>query len=213
MSTTSSNSQSTSVNLKEEIANAITHGIGALVAIAGLVMLIVLTNVGQEPGYLIYAITLVLLYLASTLYHSITHTKAKNVFRKLDHMAIFLLIAGTYTPYCLSVLDGWMRWTLLGIIWSCALAGIIIKCFYTGKLEWLSLTLYVVMGWMALFVIKPIYDSLSISGFLFLLVGGLAYTLGTYFYVNNRIRYNHSIWHLWVLAGSTFHFFSILTLI
>jgi hemolysin III len=123
------------------------------------------------------------------------------------------LIAGTYTPYCLSVLDGWARWTLLGIIWGCACAGIVIKCFFTGKLEWLSLVFYVLMGWMALFVIKPIYDSLSFAGFLFLLIGGLAYTLGTYFYMNDRIRYNHSIWHLWVLAGSTFHFFSILTLI
>ena len=199
--------------IKEEIANAVTHGIGALISIAELVILIVLTDVGQEPGYLIYAITLVLLYLASTMYHSITHTKAKNLFRKLDHMSIFLLIAGTYTPYCLSVLDGWVRWVLLGVIWTCALAGIIIKCFYTGKLEWLSLVFYVIMGWMALFVIKPIYNSLSFTGFLFLLIGGVAYTLGTYFYVNNRIRFSHSIWHLWVLAGSTFHFFSILTLI
>jgi hemolysin III len=164
-------------SLKEEIFNAITHGIGALTAIAGLVVLILLTDVGKEPGYLIYAITLVLLYLASTLYHSITNAKAKDVFRKLDHMAIFLLIAGTYTPYCLSIFDGWARWTLLGIIWGCAFAGIVIKCFFTGRLEWLSLIFYVFMGWMALFVIKPIYDSLPLTGFLFLLFGGLAYNL------------------------------------
>jgi hemolysin III len=200
-------------SLKEEIANAVTHGIGALTAIAGLVVLIVLTDVGREPGYLIYAITLVLLYLASTLYHSITHAKAKNIFRKLDHIAIFLLIAGTYTPYCLHVLSGWERWTLLGIIWGCACAGISVKCFYTGQFEWLSLIFYVAMGWMALFVIKPIYESLSLTGFLFLMLGGLAYTIGTYFYMNSRIRFGHSIWHVWVMAGSTFHFFSIMTLV
>jgi hemolysin III len=113
----------------------------------------------------------------------------------------------------LNVLDGWARWVLLGIIWGCAAAGILIKCFFTGKLEWLSLTFYVTMGWMAVFVIKPIYAALPLSGFLFLLIGGAAYTLGTYFYVNTRIRFSHSIWHLWVLAGSTFHFFSIMSLI
>jgi hemolysin III len=198
---------------KEELANAVSHGFGTVVAIIGLAVLIVLTDVYHEPGYLIYGISLVLLYITSTLYHSIRHNRVKNVFRKLDHMAIFLLIAGTYTPYCLNVLHGWARWTLLGIIWGCAAAGIFIKFFYTGKREWLSLIFYILMGWMALFVIKPIYDSLSLSGFLYLLIGGLAYTMGTYFYMNTRIRYSHSIWHLWVLAGSTFHFLSILTLV
>ncbi len=211
MSSNSTNQKN--LSLKEEIANAVTHGLGTLLAIAGLVVLVVLTDVAKEPGYLIYAVSLVLLYLVSTLYHSITHRRTRDLFRKLDHMAIFLLIAGTYTPYCLHVLDGWMRWTLLGVIWGCALVGIAIKCFYTGKFEWLSLVFYVLMGWMALFVIKPIYDFLPRSGFLFLLIGGAAYTLGTYFYMNERIRFNHSIWHLWVLTGSTFHFFSILTLI
>lgn len=198
---------------KDEIVNAITHGVGTVVAAAGLVALIHFTDTRQEPGYLVYGITLVLLYLTSTLYHSISHDRIKNVFRKLDHMAIFLLIAGTYTPYCLNALDGWIRWTLLGIVWGCAAAGIIIKGFYTGKLQWLSLVFYVLMGWMALLVIKPIYDTLSFSGFVFLLIGGIAYTLGTYFYMNNRIRFGHGIWHLWVLAGSTFHFFSIMTLV
>ena len=198
---------------KEEIANAVTHGIGAIVAIAGLVVMTVLTDVLEEPGYLVYGITLVLLYLTSTLYHSISHWRAKNIFRKLDHMAIFLLIAGTYTPYCLDVLDGWMRWTVFGIIWGCAGAGIVMKGFYTGKLEWLSVSFYVLMGWMAVFVMKPIYNSISFPGFLCLLIGGLAYTFGTYFYINKRIRFSHSIWHLWVLAGSTFHFFSIMTML
>jgi hemolysin III len=122
------------------------------------------------------------------------------------------LIAGTYTPYCLTVLDGWVRWTLLGVIWACAIAGILIKCFFTGKLEWLSVAFYILMGWMAIFVIKPIYQALPFYGFLFLVAGGVAYSIGTYFYMNDRIRFNHSIWHLWVLAGSAFHFFSILSL-
>ena len=199
-------------SLKEEIASAITHGIGAALAIAGLVILIVFTNIGSEPGYLVYGITLVILYLASTLYHSLTHPGAKNLFRKFDHMAIFLLIAGTYTPYCLSAMNGWLGWTLLGIVWACAIGGILMKCFYTGKYEWVSLIFYILSGWMAIFAIKPIYETLSTLGFVFLIVGGLAYTIGTYFYMNERIRFNHSIWHLWVMAGSAFHFFSILTL-
>jgi hemolysin III len=198
---------------KEEMANAITHGVGVVVAVIGLGALVLLTNILREPGYLIYGISLVLLYVTSTLYHTISHERVKELFRRLDHMAIFLLIAGTYTPFCLNVLDGWVRWVLLGGIWAFAFAGISIKCFYTGKLEWLSLLFYVLMGWMAVLVIKPIYDSLSFSGFTYLLIGGLAYTIGTYFYMNSRIRYGHSIWHLWVLAGSTFHFFSILTLV
>jgi hemolysin III len=201
------------VSAKEEIFNAITHGVGTMIAIAGLTILTVFTNIIQEPGYLVYGISLVLLYLISTLYHSISHVRTKNVFRKLDHMAIFLFIAGTYTPYCINVLTGWVRWILLISIWGCALLGIIIKCFYTGKLEWLSLVFYLLMGWMVIFVIKPIYDSLPFPGFLFLLIGGLAYTIGTYFYMNRRIRFGHGIWHLWVLAGSAFHFFSILMLI
>jgi hemolysin III len=202
-----------SANSKEEIFNAITHGIGTMVAIAGLTILVVFTDVAQEPGYLVYGVSLVLLYTISTLYHSLTHARAKHVFRKLDHMAIFLFIAGTYTPYCINVLTGWTRWILLIAIWGCAILGIIIKCFYTGKLEWLSLVFYLLMGWMAIFVIKPIYDSLPFIGFLFLLIGGLAYTIGTYFYMSSRIRFGHGIWHLWVLAGSVFHFFSIMTLL
>jgi hemolysin III len=197
---------------KEELANAITHGIGAIAAVAGLIILILLTDIRQEPGYFIYGISLVVLYLTSTLYHSITHLKAKNIFRKLDHMAIFFLIAGTYTPFCLNALDGWMRWALLVTIWACAALGIIMKSFCTGKLEWLSVILYIIMGWMGILAIKPMFDSLTALGFLLLLTGGIAYTSGTYFYVNRQIRFHHSIWHLWVLAGSTFHFFSILTL-
>lgn len=205
-------SVSPGIPYKEEIANAVTHGAGALLAIAGLVILIIFKEVAASPGYLIYGISLVILYLMSTLYHSLTHKGAKNVFRKLDHMAIFLLIAGTYTPFCLVGMSGWISWALLITVWICAIGGILLKCFYTGKGEWLSLMFYIVSGWMAVLAIKPIYDVLSATGFALLIAGGLAYTIGTYFYMSNRIRYSHSIWHLWVMAGSALHFFSVLTL-
>ncbi len=197
----------------EEVFNAISHGIGAIAAVAGLVTLVMLTDIHDSPGYVVYGVSLVVLYLASTLYHSFGHPKVKDFFRKLDHMAIFLLIAGTYTPYCLSILQGWTRWTILGVIWTFAIAGIVVKSFSAGKFEWISLTFYVMMGWMVVFVIKPVYEYLSPWGFVSLLAGGLAYTLGTYFYMSKRIPFAHGIWHLWVLAGSVLHFFSVMTLV
>ncbi|HYG19039.1 MAG TPA: hemolysin III family protein [Ohtaekwangia sp.] len=195
----------------EEIANAITHGIGAFLSIAALVLLIIFPETGSKTGFYIFGITLVLLYLTSTLYHAIPHAKTKRLFRKFDHMAIFLLIAGTYTPFCLTVLDGWISWTILSIVWASALLGIFMKLFFTGKYEWISLLAYIATGWAALLVIKPLYNNLSVTGFVFLLVGGVAYTAGTYFYANEKIRYNHSIWHVFVLTGSVFHFFAIMT--
>ncbi|MDQ2656390.1 MAG: hemolysin III family protein [Bacteroidota bacterium] len=198
--------------LGEEIANAVTHGVGALLAIAGLVVLIVFSDGGNLFSLVIYGVTLILLYFASTLYHSLVFTRARNLFRKFDHMAIFLLIAGTYTPFCLTALDGWVRWTLLGVIWTFAIVGIVMKAFFTGKYEWVSITMYILMGWMVVPVIKPIYDALSFQSFMLLVLGGVAYTIGTFFYMNRRISYGHSIWHLWVLAGSILHFFSVLSL-
>ena len=200
------------ISEKEEVANVVTHGIGALLAMAALIILIVSRDILATPGYLIYGISLVILYLISTLYHSLTHPGAKNIFRKLDHMAIFLLIAGTYTPFCLETMSGWIGWTLLTTVWILAIAGILVKYFYNGIRESLSLIFYVVSGWMAIVAIKPIYEVLSATGFTLLIAGGVAYTIGTYFYMSNRIRYGHSIWHLWVIAGSALHFFSILTL-
>ncbi len=198
--------------LGEEIANAVTHGVGALLAIAGLVVLIVFSDGGNLFSLVIYGVTLILLYFASTLYHSLVFTRARNLFRKFDHMAIFLLIAGTYTPFCLTALEGWVRWTLLGVIWTFAIVGIVMKSFFTGKHEWVSITMYILMGWMVVPVIKPIYDALSFQSFMLLVLGGVAYTIGTFFYMNRRISYGHSIWHLWVLAGSILHFFSVLSL-
>lgn len=196
-----------------ELANAITHGIGVLLAIFALLFLVIRADDGSVVGFVIYGASLITLYLASTLYHSLIFTRARNLFRKFDHMAIFLLIAGTYTPFCLTALNGWLGWVMLAAVWGFAIMGIVFKSLFTGKYEWLSVSIYILTGWMVIFAIKPIYETLSLTGFAFLVAGGLAYTIGTFFYVNTRIPYSHSIWHLWVLAGSVLHFFSVLTLL
>ena len=155
------------VSLKDEITNAITHGVGALLAIAGLVLLVVFSaikgNAWHIVSFSIFGATMVLLYLASTLYHSLTHEKAKFLFRKFDHMSIYLLIAGTYTPFCLVALNGWIGWTFFGIIWGCAILGIVLKAFHTGKNEKLSTFLYVIMGWVGILAAKPLYDAMPQS--------------------------------------------------
>lgn len=204
--------KSEEMTLGQEIANAITHGIGAILAVAGLVVLIMFSGDGNLLSAVIYGVTLIALYFASTLYHSLAFTRARYLFRKFDHMAIFLLIAGTYTPFCLIALKGWVGWCLLAIVWTFAIVGVIMKSFFTGRYEWISIAMYILMGWMVIPVIKPIYEALSLQGFMLLVAGGLAYTIGTFFYMNSRIAYTHSIWHLWVLAGSVLHFFSILSL-
>src|SRR5690606_8550345 len=202
---------------KEEIWNAITHGIGALLAIAGLVLLIVFAalygNVWHVVSFSVFGATLVILYLCSTLYHSFTGPKVKFLFRKFDHMSIFLLIAGTYTPYCLTVLNGWIGWTIFGIVWGCCVLGIIFKALFTGKKELFSTIAYIVMGWVIVFAIKPLYQNISSTSFLYLVLGGVSYTAGTYFYMSQKIKYSHSIWHLFVLGGSIFHFFSVMSLL
>lgn len=199
--------------LGEEIVNAITHGVGALLAVAGFVFLLFSADLGSRASISIYGTALVLLYLASTLYHSLVFTRARDLFRKFDHMAIFLLIAGTYTPFCVMALHDWLRWMLLAIVWGCALLGIVFKAMFTGKLEWLSLLMYILMGWMVIVAIKPMYASLSPSGFALLVAGGVAYTTGTLFYARKTMPYSHGIWHLWVLTGSALHFFSVMTLL
>ena len=205
------------VRKREEIANAITHGIGTGLSIAALALLAIISalegTASHVIGFTIFGGTLVILYLASTLYHSMSNEKVKKLFRKFDHMSIFLLIAGTYTPFCLTALPGWVGWTVLAIVWTCAITGIVIKAFHTGKFEGLSTFLYVVMGWLILPAIKPLYDSVSFQTFLLLMLGGVFYTSGTFFFVKDNKRYYHSIWHLFVLAGSTFHFFSVVSLL
>lgn len=205
------------VQKREEIANAITHGIGTGLSIAALVLLAIISAVegtaSHVIGFTTFGATLVILYLASTLYHSISNEKSKKLFRKFDHMSIFLLIAGTYTPFCLTALPGWVGWTVLSIVWLCAISGIIMKAFYTGRFEGVSTFLYVMMGWLIIPAIKPLYDSVSFQTFLLLILGGVFYTSGTFFFVKDNNRYYHSIWHLFVLTGSALHFFSVLSLL
>jgi hemolysin III len=195
-----------------EIFNAITHGVGAGLAIAALVILIVFSSAESFTGYVVFGIALTILYLTSTLYHSFTNEKVKTLFRKFDHMAIFILIAGTYTPYCLVTLKNSYGLGLLVAIWTLAISGIVLKIFLTGKLEWLSLSLYAIMGWLAIIMIKSIYHALPHDSFILLIAGGIAYTTGILFYASEKWKYNHSIWHLFVLAGSCCHFFSVLTI-
>lgn len=202
---------------EEELVNSITHGLGAVLAIAATVLLIVFAsiygNVWHIVSFSIFGATLTILYLSSTLYHSFTGQKVKVLFRKFDHISIFLLIAGTYTPFCLAALQGWIGWTIFGIVWGCCVVGIVLKAFFTGKLEMLSIIMYIAMGWIIVFAIKPLYDNISMSAFMFLILGGVSYTAGTYFYVNDKKRFHHGVWHIFVLGGSILHFFSVMSLL
>jgi hemolysin III len=199
--------------LGEEIANSVAHGIGAALSIAALVVLVVLSlNTGDcvsVASFSIYGATLVVLYLSSTMYHSIANEKAKIVFRYMDHISIYLLIAGTYTPVALVLLGGVWGWTLFGIIWGLAATGIVFKVLCFGRHEWVSLSIYVLMGWVAVVAAKPLMEVMPFGMFLWLLAGGLFYTLGVIFYVIEKVKYFHFIWHLFVMAGSVSHFFGI----
>src|SRR6478752_6742423 len=202
---------------REEVANAITHGIGAALAIAALVVLVVFAairgNVWHVVSFTVYGSTLILLYFASTLYHSLTNLRAKGVFHKFDHISIYLLIAGTYTPFCLTALRGWIGWSVFGIVWSCAIFGAVLKSISVGKRVMMSTILYVMMGWVIIIAIKPLYNAMPYNGFLLLVAGGVSYTLGTIFFIRDQVKYNHSVWHIFVLGGSVLHFFSVLTLL
>lgn len=198
----------------EEIANAVTHGIGTLLAVAALVLLILYSKNYGDIWYIVsftvYGISLVLLYLESTLYHSITNIKIKSLFRIFDHSSIFLLIAGTYTPFTLTVLRGKIGWTIFTIVWTLAAAGIVMKFFFVGRFKILSTIIYIVMGWIIIFAIKPLIAALPFYGVVLLFAGGILYTLGAVLYLVDKIPYNHAVWHLFVLAGSACHFFCIL---
>ncbi len=203
--------------LNEEHVNTITHAIGLGLAIAGLVLLTVNAalsgTVWHVVGFSVFGATLVILYAASTLYHAMNRPTTKRLFRIFDHMSIYLLIAGTYTPFCFTVLKGWIGWTVFGIIWGCALSGIILKTIYTGRGELISTLLYLLMGWSVILFIKPVFDGMTAIGFTYLILGGAAYSAGVFFFLRENIRYAHSIWHLFVVAGSVLHFFSVLTLL
>ncbi|PIE34335.1 hemolysin III [candidate division KSB3 bacterium] len=201
-------------NRGEEIANSISHGIGTGLSIAGLVVLIMYAaahgNAWHVVSFSIFGSTLILLYLTSTLYHSFPMPGMKKVFRVLDHSAIFLLIAGTYTPFMLGSVRGAMGWSIFGIIWTLAVAGITLKVLYLPKFEKSAVALYIIMGWLCVFAFKDIVANISGLSLGFLILGGLSYTIGILFYVWEKLPYNHAIWHVFVLGGSIFHFFSVL---
>ncbi len=200
--------------LKEEILNALTHGVGVGFGIAALVILITASakqyNEWKIVSSALFGSTIILLYLASTLHHSFSWSPLKRFFKTLDHSAIFLLIAGTYTPICLVTLRGDWGWTLFGMTWGLALAGIIFKIFFIYRFQVISLIIYILMGWLAIIVIDPIVHHLPLGGLIWLALGGLCYTLGTIFYSLDNKHYMHCIWHLFVLAGTICHFFTIL---
>ena len=196
----------------EEKLNTISHAIGALFGIAALVMLIVYSTNKTEWSLfsvIVYGISIIILFTASTFYHAVKGEKRKHYFRIVDHISIYFLIAGTYTPVCLISLESSLGWTLFWVVWGIAAFGVILKLFFTGKFEIFSTLLYLVMGWLIVFDFPNLSNILGSNGILFLFAGGLSYTVGIIFYVIQKIPFNHVIWHLFVLAGAIFHFFMI----
>ena len=201
-------------SLGEELANSISHGFGLILALVAVPVLVTAAlRVGKASfvvGVSVFGASMVVLYLASTLYHSLTHERAKQVARAIDHSAIFLLIAGSYTPFTLGVLRGPWGWTLLGIVWGLAVIGLTLKAIGGTRQKWIAIGLYLAMGWLALVAIKPTLTLIPLPGVLLILAGGAAYTGGLGFFAAHRLRYNHFIWHLFVIAGTTCHFFAVL---
>ena len=200
--------------LREEIANAVSHGIGAALAIAALVVLVVAAARRGDAWHIvsmsIYGASLVLLYLGSTLYHALSFTRARAFFQMLDHMLIFVLIAGTYTPFLLISLRGPWGWSLFGVVWGLAIAGIVLKAFATGRYTFLSTTLYLAMGWLVLIALSPFRAALPAAAFTWLIIGGAFYTLGVMFFAfGHRVPFFHFLWHLCVLGGSASHFVAV----
>ena len=200
-------------DMRDEIASALTHGLGAVLALAGGAVLITLAAVhgdGWQLGAsIVFGVTLLLLYTASTLYHAIQHPVAKGRLKVFDHCAIYLLIAGTYTPFTLIGLRGPWGWGLFTAIWTLAIAGVIFKLFYTGRFKVLSTAIYIAMGWLVIVAVKPLLNAVDPVTLGWMLAGGLFYTLGTFFYHRESIRYSHAIWHLFVLGGSVCHFVAV----
>lgn len=200
-----------------EVLNAVTHGIGAGLSIAGLVLLLVkgarLGSAVHIVSYAIYGATLILLFLSSTLFHSLIFTKAKKVFQVFDHSTIFLLIAGSYTPFCLLSIRGWLGWLLFILIWSMAISGVIYKSLTLHKQEkvkHISTVIYIIMGWLCVIAAKPLYMSLGFTGTALLVAGGVSYTLGAAFYSIKNVRFMHVVWHLFVMLGAALMYFSVL---
>ena len=198
----------------EEIVNSTTHGVGLALSVAGFVILLAMAirhgTAWHVVGCAIYGSTLICLYLASTLYHGIRSPRLKRVLLIMDHCAIYLLIAGTYTPFLLVNLRGRWGWSLLGIVWGCAMAGIVFKLWFVDQFKILSTAFYLAMGWLALAGAKPFVAHVSPLGLRWLVAGGVMYTVGVIFYASRRIPYSHAVWHLFVIAGSVFHYLAVL---
>ena len=198
-----------------EVFNAITHGIGALLSVIGLILLVqkaITTpgfSVSELVSYIIYGSSMVILFLSSTLYHSFSFTNMKDLFQKIDHASIYLLIAGSYTPYLMVTVGGTIGYVFLGIVWTAALAGIIFEVVWTNRFPKLSTYMYLIMGWMGLLLLYPLYLNFAVSGIMLLFLGGIFYSLGTFFYRMKHNGWMHVIWHLFVMAGAAFIFLSI----
>lgn len=203
--------------LGEEIFNAVSHGVGGLLGIAGTAVLIVLAVFHSDPigivACSVYGGSIIVLYTMSTLYHAITNRHAKKFFRIMDHDTIFLLIAGTYTPITLIPLRGALGWTLFGVVWGAAIIGIVLNSISLERFRKVSIVCYVAMGWVIIFAIKPMIETCTPLSLWFLLIGGLFYTVGIVFYAIKSKRYFHSVWHLFTITGSVFHYFSIMLMV
>lgn len=201
-------------SLPEEIASSVTHGIGVLLALGALSVMVVYAALRGTAWHVVscsvYGTTLVMLFAASTLYHSLPWPRAKAVMKVIDHSAIYLLIAGTYTPFLLVPLRGPWGWSLFGVIWGLALLGVMFKVFFAGRFKLFSTLVYVGMGWIVVVAIRPLCQNLPAGGLWWLVAGGILYTAGTIFYLGRRIPFNHAIWHAFVLAGSLCHFLSVM---
>ena len=201
-------------SMAEEVAHVITHGVGLLLSVAALVVLVVSASLRGDAWHIvsaiIYGTTLVLLYAASTCYHASWSPRAKAFFQTLDHAAIYLLIAGTYTPFTLVNLRGGWGWSLFGVVWGLALFGVLLEAVAARRVRMLSLILYLGLGWLVAIAVKPLLASVAAGGVILLVLGGLAYSGGVVFFVWRRLPYHHAVWHVFVMAGSVFHFFAVL---
>jgi hemolysin III len=201
-------------SLGEEIANSVTHGVGWLASMCGLTVLVTFAAITggalRVASCAVFGATLVLLYAASTLYHALPFERAKHVFRVLDHSAIFLLIAGTYTPLSLVAIGGAWGWSLFATVWSLAAIGVLLNTLAHDRWRWLSLVLYVTMGWLVVIAVKPLLEAVSTGELVLVICGGLAYTVGLAFYGWRRLPYGHAVWHLFVVAGSVLHYLAVL---
>ncbi len=197
----------------EERLNVISHALGLLLSVVGLILLIIkagqLSAMALKVSYWIFGSSMIILYTASTLYHSVRERKLRYRLNILDHASIYILIAGTYTPFSLVTLEGTVGWIIFAVVWAFAIAGVILKLFFTGKFQTLSTIMYVAMGWIIVFAVKPLINNLSQDGLIWLFAGGISYTIGAIIFSIDRLKYNHAIFHLFVLFGTFCHFLAI----